>query len=105
MNKQKKEYELFRIECTFSYMGTLDNAKKYFGKDDMIFEESEFVGTNEEHHSVVFSEIISVNNDGSESLCEVIEEYFRQNDLDGECYTVSTMEGVIIFREYEVKLN
>ena len=53
--------ELYKMECTFSYFGTEKDTLKWLDKENVIFEISESLGEEDEHHSGIFTESFGVD--------------------------------------------
>ena len=104
------EKELFIIGCTFSWLGTKETfLAKYPEKKDIVFEVNEFEGTDEEHHSGTFTELISVNigHKETETLIDVVKDYFNIHNPEfiGESFTVVTMNTTKILTEDDINFK
>lgn len=94
----------FRLGCTFSHFGKKSEIenKKFITKDNYTIDNSEFVGTNEEHHSGGFETVIKVNKKSNVTLLRKVLDYLKENDLEVEFFTVSR-KGVLLFTEENIK--
>ena len=90
----------FRLGCTFSHYGKEEDIKR----KNFIIDVTEFIGTEDEHHSGIFEVTIKLTKKESKkqvNLVEKVKTYLKENDLVGECYTVSH-KGVILFTEEHI---
>lgn len=90
----------FRLGCSFSHLGTEDTIKR----PNHIVDVTEFLGEEEEHHSGSFETTLEVSDDNELTLLQVLKIYLIDNNLLGECFTVSK-DGVILFTEHDVNLK
>ena len=91
--------KLYKIVCTFQYLGTKDKAKKWLNKDTIKFEQSDYIGKANDHHSGIFSEYFGVDN--GESLRDVLKDYLYHNrDIAyKECYSVYDRNDKLLLTE------
>ena len=89
----------FRLGITFSHYGKKELIEKKLGTKEFTIEVSEFEGTKEEFHSGSFVKILTVS-EGS-NLMEVLNNFIKENDLSGECFSVSTLNGIELFTDEE----
>jgi hypothetical protein len=86
----------FRFNCTFSHLGDVSTIDR----PNYIINVSEFVGTEQEHHSGTFEVYLPYSED--KSIVDTLLDYLRDNDLIGECYSVSVGD-VLIFTEEDIR--
>lgn len=89
----------FRLGITFSHLGKKDLIETKLGTKDFVIEVSEFEGTNEEFHSGSYVKILTVSEETN--LMDVLNDYINENDLSGECFSVSTLNDIVLFTEVE----
>jgi hypothetical protein len=81
----------YKLAITFSGLGTEEEVTKQYSKEGVNrifdFDTSEFVGTEDEHHSGTFYEIIETDN-----LKSFMKNYIKENNMYGECFGVYDIE-------------
>ncbi len=79
----------YKLTITFSGFGTQEQVKETYFKEgrQFDFECSEFVGTDDEHHSGTYSEIIETDN-----LVCFMRSYIKENSMQQECFGVYDIE-------------
>ena len=89
----------FRISCTFSHLGKKESIKY----KNYIIDVSEFEGTEQEHHSGTFEDVIEVEAEENKTLIDHVKEYIKKNDLTGECFTISVLD-ILLFTEEQITI-
>ena len=94
--------KLYKIICTFSYLGTKEKAKKWLQKEKIQFEISEFLGKKNEHHSGIFEEYFGV--DDGENLIDVLKDYLYHNRdfAYKECFSVYDNNNKLVLIEEDL---
>ena len=95
----KTEMKLYKIQCTFSYLGKKKDVENWLQKENVVIEESEFVGEEYEHHSGFFTEYFGVYQD--ESFKDVLNNYFYHNKdiVYQECFSVYDDDNKLILTD------
>lgn len=92
----------YRLVISFAGFGTEQQVKEQFSKDNkrvISIDTSEFLGTDEEHHSGSYEEIIECN-----SINSFMKDYIENNSCYGECFGVYQIGGnKEIFTEQDIK--
>ena len=95
--------KIHKIESTFSFFGTKEDAIKWLvNKENIRFINSDCVGTKDESHSGEFTEYFGVDN--GEILEDVLNDYLQHNqDIinhpHGECFNVFDNNNNLICTE------
>ena len=78
-----------KLIITCSGFGTEEEVKKQYSKEGVErifdFDTSEFVGTEDEHHSGIYIEIVEVE---PFYIREFMQNYIAENNMQGECFGV-----------------
>ena len=89
----------YKIVCTFGNFGTKPKILKWLNKENVKFEDCEYLGEEDEHHTGVFTEYFGV--DDKESLKDVLKDYLYQNRdiVYQECFNVYNDNDKLILTE------
>ena len=84
----------YKLIITCSGFGTEEEVKKQYSKQGVErifdFDTSEFVGTEDEHHSGIYTEIVEIE---SEKIREFMQNYIAENNMQGECFGIYAMDS------------
>jgi len=79
----------YKLAITFSGFGTGEEVKNQFFKEGREFyiDTSEYVGTDDEHHSGTYYEFIETDN-----LVSFMQNYIKENSMQQECFGIYDIE-------------
>ena len=72
---------IYKIVCTFGNFGTKPKILKWLNKENVKFEDCEYLGEEDEHHTGVFTEYFGVDEEYADAVIDHIVDSYDIDDL------------------------